>query len=90
MVTTRENVNRHCWVMIRLRRHRVLNVVVTDGCLKDPERNKGYLYPPGSLKSSPESLCEQLFFSLLITHFYSDIIFFFCQFSFLALHCSRQ
>lgn len=41
------------------------NAAVTDGCLKDPEGNEGYLSPPGSLKPSPGGLCEHLFFSLL-------------------------
>lgn len=57
MVMTREHVNRHCRVMTSLQRHRVWNVVVTDGCLKDPEGNEGYPDPPGSLRFSPDGLC---------------------------------
>lgn len=54
MVMRRENVNRHCRVMTRLQRHKVLNGVVTDGCLKAPEGYKEHYYIPGSLKSLPE------------------------------------
>ena len=43
---TWEPVNRHCRVMTRLQMPTALNVVMTDGSLKDLEGNKRDPYPP--------------------------------------------
>lgn len=46
MFVTRGNGSRHCRVMTKSQRHRVLKEVMTDGSLKDPEGNKRYPYLP--------------------------------------------